>query len=313
MIVAFLIRRLLVAAALAFTVSSASLLLARLAPGDYATDVLGIGAGRARVEEMRTRYGLNRPILEQYGAWIGGVLRFDFGRSLAYERPVVDLLPERAANTAILGLTALAAATLIGVPLGVVSGSRRRGPLTAIIRAISIVLLSMPPLLTSLFLVFVAARTGWLPIGGMGSGSPGGAELLRHLVVPAAALALPIAATFERLQAQAMTEVLGEPYMQAALARGIPRSRLLWRTALRPALRPLASVYGLIIGTLLSGSFVVEMITTWPGLGRLMLEALLARDLYLVAGCAAAGSAFLAVGTMLSDVALAVVDPRARE
>jgi peptide/nickel transport system permease protein len=311
--IAFLIRRVFVAAALVFTVSSASLLLSRLAPGDYATDVLGIGAGRERVEEMRARYGLNRPFLEQYGAWIAGVLRFDFGRSLAYDRPVVDLLPERAANSAILGLTALVAATVVGVPLGVISGSRRRGLLPAIIRAISVVLLAMPPLLTSLFMVFVAARTGWLPIGGMGTGSSSGVELLRHLVVPAAALALPIAATFERLQAQAMNEVLGEPYMQAALARGVPRSRLLWRSALKPALRPLASVYGLITGTLLSGSFVVEMITTWPGLGRLMLEALRARDLYLVAGCAATGSAFLAAGTLLSDISLAIVDPRARE
>jgi peptide/nickel transport system permease protein len=150
----------------------------------------------------------------------------------------------------------------------------------------------------------------------MGSGSSGGAgvvDLLRHLVVPAAALALPLAAMFERLQAQAMREVIGEPYVLAALARGVPRSRVLWRDALKAALRPIASVYGLVVGTLLSGSFAVEIITTWPGLGGLMLEALRARDAYLVAGCAAAGSVFLACGTLLSDAALALVDPRARE
>jgi peptide/nickel transport system permease protein len=174
----------------------------------------------------------------------------------------------------------------------------------------------MPPLLTSLFLVFIAARTGWLPIGGMrsaASGAAGAVDLLRHLVVPAAALALPLAAMFERLQAQAMREVIGEPYVLAALARGVPRSRVLWRDAFKAALRPIASVYGLVIGTLLSGSFAVEIVTTWPGLGRLMLEALRARDVYLVAGCAAAGSVFLACGTLLSDAALALVDPRARE
>jgi peptide/nickel transport system permease protein len=310
-----LLRRLVFAVALVFTVSSASLLLTRLAPGDYATESLGIGAGRQRLDEMRARYGLDRPIFEQYRGWLLGALRFDFGRSLAYDRPVADLIPERAANTAILAVTALVAATLVGLPLGIVTGTRPSGAVSTAIRAASIVLLSMPPLLTSLFLVFVAARTGWLPIGGMRSGSSGGAaiDLLRHLVVPAAALALPLAAMFERLQAQAMREVIGEPYVLAALARGVPRSRVIWRDAFKAALRPIASIYGLVVGTLLSGSFAVEIITTWPGLGRLMLEALRARDVYLVAGCATAGSVFLACGTLLSDVALALVDPRARE
>jgi peptide/nickel transport system permease protein len=311
-----LLRRLVFAMALVFTVSSASLLLTRLAPGDYATESLGIGAGRQRLDDMRARYGLDRPILEQYREWLIGALRFDFGRSLAYDRPVADLIPERAANTAILAVTALVAATLVGLPLGIVTGTRPSGAISAAIRAGSIVLLSLPPLLTSLFLVFIAARTGWFPIGGMRSASSGAAaavDLLRHLVVPAAALALPLAAMFERLQAQAMREVIGAPYVLAALARGVPRSRVLWRDAFKAALRPIASVYGLVIGTLLSGSFAVEIVTTWPGLGRLMLEALRARDVYLVAGCAAAGSVFLACGTLLSDAALALVDPRARE
>jgi peptide/nickel transport system permease protein len=315
-VLAYLVRRVGFAIALVFTVSSASMLLTRLAPGDYASESLGIGAGRQRLDEMRARYGLDRPIVEQYRGWLIGALHFDFGRSLAYDRPVADLIPERAANTAILAATALVAATLVGLPLGIVTGTRPSGAISAAIRAGSIVLLSLPPLLTSLFLVFIAARTGWFPIGGMrsaASGAAAGIDLLHHLVVPAAALALPLAAMFERLQAQAMREVIGEPYVLAALARGVPRSRVLWRDAFKAALRPIASVYGLVIGTLLSGSFAVEIVTSWPGLGRLMLEALRARDVYLVAGCAAAGSVFLACGTLLSDAALALVDPRARE
>jgi peptide/nickel transport system permease protein len=316
----YLLRRLLFAVALVFTVSSGSLLLTRLAPGDYASDALGIGANRERLAEMRAKYGLDRPILDQYRDWLVGTLRFDFGRSLAYDRPVADLIPERAANTAILAITALALATLVGLPLGIVSGSSPGGAASSLIRAGSVVLLSMPPLLTSLLLVFVAARTGWFPIGGMQSGplrgATGGAavlDLLHHLVVPALALALPLAAMFERLQSEAMHEVLGQPYVMAALARGVPRSRVMWRDAFKAAVGPVASVYGLVVGSLLSGSFVVEMITTWPGLGLLMLEALRARDVYLVAGCAATGSLFLACGTLLSDAALALVDPRARE
>jgi len=110
-----------------------------------------------------------------------------------------------------------------------------------------------------------------------------------------------------------MSDVVGQPYVLATLARGVPRSRVVWRDGLKPALRPVAALYGLVIGTLLSGSFAVEVITAWPGLGRLMLDALRARDVYLVAGCAAAGSLFLAAGTLMSDAALALVDPSARE
>jgi peptide/nickel transport system permease protein len=312
----YIARRTAFAVFLVFAVSSASLVLARLAPGDYVTTSLGIDARRETIEQARARYGLNRSIGQQYRDWVVRAARLDFGRSLIYDRPVADLIPERAANTAVLALTALFAATLVGLPLGVISGSRQGGVVPWAIRAISLILLSMPPLLTSLFLVFVAARTGWLPVGGMSAaGVAGGAalDLLRHLVVPAAALAMPLAAMFERLQAQAMSDVVGQPYVLATLARGVPRSRVVWRDALKAALRPVAALYGLVVGTLLSGSFAVEVITAWPGLGRLMLDALRARDVYLVAGCAAAGSLFLAAGTLMSDAALALVDPSTRE
>ena len=313
---AYIARRTAFAVFLVFAVSSAALVLARLAPGDYVTTSLGIDARRETIEQARERYGLNRSIGEQYRDWLVRAAQLDFGRSLIYDRPVADLIPERAANTAVLAFTALLAATLVGLPLGVITGSRRGGAVPWAIRAVSLILLSMPPLLTSLFLVFVAARTGWFPVGGMSAaGAPNGAtlDLLRHLVVPAAALAMPLAAMFERLQAQAMSDVVGQPYVLATLARGVPRSRVVWRDGLKAALRPVAALYGLVIGTLLSGSFAVEVITAWPGLGRLMLDALRARDVYLVAGCAAAGSLFLAAGTLMSDAALALVDPSARE
>ncbi len=305
---AYALRRLAFAIVLVFAVSSASLLLARLAPGDYVTGTMGVDASRQAVEAARERYGLNRPFGAQYRDWLVGALHFDLGRSMQYDRPVAELIPERALNTGILALTALAVATLVGLPLGIVTGTRRRGVIPAAIRGTSLVLLSMPPLLTSLFLVFVAARSGWLPVGGMTAS--GGEGLLVHMVVPVGALALPLIAMFERLQAQAMSETIGQPYVLATFARGVPTSRVIWRDALKNALRPIASIYGLVVGTLLSGSFAVETITAWPGLGQLMLGALRARDVYLVAGCAAAGSIFLAIGTLMSDAALAIVDPR---
>jgi peptide/nickel transport system permease protein len=314
---AYFARRLAFAVFLVMAVSSASLVLARLAPGDFVSASVGTDASQQVRDQQRQRYGLDKPIAAQYRAWLSAAVRLDLGYSMQYDRPVRDLIPERAANTAILAAAALVFATVVGLPLGVVTGSRRGGAIPGVIRAASIVLLSMPPLLTSLFLVFAAARTGWLPISGMRSAgaADGGAllDLLRHLVVPAAAIGLPLAAMLERLQSQAMNEVIGEPFVIAAVARGVPRSRLVWRGALKAALRPVAAVYGLVVGTLLSGSFAVEVITAWPGLGSLMLQALRTRDVYLVAGCAGAGALFLACGTLLSDVALALVDPRASD
>lgn len=315
----YFVRRLVFALLLVAVVSSSALLLARLAPGDITSEQVGTGVSARSLNAERARLGLDRPIAQQYAEWIGRAIRFDFGTSLKFGRPVGGLVAERARNTAVLAVVALLLATIVGLPAGVVAGSRT-GVVSGAIRGASVLALSLPSLVSSLLLVVVAARTGWLPTGGMSSLDAGAtvtwwgalADLARHLVVPAAAIALPLAAMMERLQAQATSEALGELYILAAAARGVPPGRLLWRHALKPALRPVTSIYGLVLGSLLSGSFVVEIVTAWPGLGRLMYDALCSRDVYLVAGCAAAGGAFLAVGALLSDLALAVVDPRLR-
>jgi peptide/nickel transport system permease protein len=312
----FLVRRLLLAALLVFVVSSASLVLISLTPGDYVTESLGLNASAATQQRTRAAYGLDRPVVSQYGAWLWRAVRFDFGRSLMYDRPVSDLLPERALNSALLAGSALALATLLGVPFGVLTGSRGSSVVASVGRLISIAFVSAPPLLASLMLVVLATRTGWVPVGGMYSAasttrSP--VDLLAHMIVPVLALALPLAAQFERLQSQSMRETIALPFVTAAAARGIPWRRIVWRDALRVSLKPVVALYGIAIGSLLSGSFVVEMMTGWPGLGRLMFDALRSRDLYLAAGCAATGAVFLAFGTFLSDLALAVLDPRTRE
>jgi peptide/nickel transport system permease protein len=139
------------------------------------------------------------------------------------------------------------------------------------------------------------------------------ADVARHLPLPVLALGLPMAATFERLQSQAIAEALAQPFIAAAAAKGLSRRDLVLRHAWRVSLRPICGVYGIAIGALLSGSFIVELVTAWPGLGRLMYEALGARDIYLVTGCAAAGAIFLALGTFAGDLLLAIADPRVRE
>jgi peptide/nickel transport system permease protein len=315
---AFLVRRVAFALVLVACSSSAAFLLTRAAPGDVTTQ-LGPLAKASELAATRARFGLDQPLIVQWALWASRAVRLDFGESFLYNRPVAQLLGPAALHTAMLAVVALVVATASGLFLGVVSGSGRAGP-RAVIRALSALCVSLPPLLTSLIFVFIAARTGIVPAGGMTSSNAGdltwGAWLLDvawHLPLPALALALPIAATFERLQSQAMTEVVDQPFVAAARARGVPRGALIWRHAWPVSLRPICAVLGVAIGALLSGSFVVEYVTTWPGLGRLMYEALRARDIYLVAGCAATGSAFLACGTLAGDLLLAAVDPRVRE
>jgi peptide/nickel transport system permease protein len=294
-----LARRLLFAALLILFVSSAALLLVRFAPGRPDQQIDLTPEMRARI---RAELDLDSPLLVFYGRWLQRLARLDLGTSFYYGRPVTELVLDRAANTAILAATALTLATIVGVPLGILTASRRRGILPSIVRGASVVALSTPPLLTALALVLVAARTGWLPIGGMGTAW--------HMVIPAVALAFPVGATLERLQAGATAETLRQPFILAALARGLPPSSLLWRHAFRASVAPVLGIYGVIVGTLFSGSFAVEIVTSWPGLGRLMYEALVARDIHLAAGCAVAGSCFLVVGTLAADLAHGWADPR---
>jgi peptide/nickel transport system permease protein len=308
----YVVGRAAAALLLVFLVSSAALLLAQAAPGDYASQ---FGVAPERIEAERHRLGLDRPLLEQYARWLRRSVTFDLGESFQYQRPVTTLVRERAANTALLAVAALLIATLLGIPGGILTGSQR-GMTVSLIRGLSLVLISLPPLITSLVLLMLAARTGWLPVGGMGTPEDDAswvtraAITLRHLVIPAAALGLPLAATIERLQSQSMGEAIRRTSTLAARARGIPAVRVVGRHAWRLSLGPLLAIYGVLFGSLLSGSFAVELATSWPGLGDLMRQALVARDTYLVAGCAAAGAVFLAAAVLVADVVHGALDPR---
>ncbi len=311
----YVTRRLLFALLLVLLVSSSALWLTRLAPGDLTTQ--NPFAPAEEVARLRARYDLDRGVVEQWALWLSRAVRFDFGESFLFNRAVSGIVARASINTAALALVALVVATVIGIPLGVFTGSRRNGVLTHLLRGASVLCLSVPPLLTSLVFVWVAARTGWFPVGGMSSVhaaslGPGAwlADLAWHLPLPAIALALPIAATLERVQSQAMGEAVQQPFVAAALARGLSYDQLVLRHAWRASLRPVCALYGIVIGALFSGSFAVEYVTSWPGLGRLMYEALRARDIYLVAGCAAAGALFLGLGSLVSDLLLAAADPR---
>jgi peptide/nickel transport system permease protein len=313
----YLLTRLAFALLLVYVVSSAAFILTRIAPGGY-VDQQCVTLTADECKALRLRLGADRPLAEQYLSWMSGIIRLDFGQSFLYGRPVGALLRDRAINTAMLATIALLFATAIGIPLGIYSGTNH-GIGRATVRVLSVIGLSVPPLIGSLALVFLAARTGWLPVGGMTSSAGVEmtwaqwlADLARHLPLPALALAIPMAATLERLQSEAIESASHESFVAASRARGVDRMRSILRHAWPVSLRPVLGLYGVMIGTLFSGSFVVEVVTSWPGLGQLMFAALRARDLFLVAGCAATGAFFLAAGTLISDLLLAYTDPRVR-
>jgi peptide/nickel transport system permease protein len=313
----YLLTRLVFAFILVFVVSSAAFILTRIAPGDFAEQQC-LTLSAEQCVALRHKLGLDRPLAEQYLSWMSGIIRLDFGQSFLYSRPVGGLLRDRAINTAVLATIALLFATAIGIPLGIYSGTSR-GAGRAVIRVLSVIGLSVPPLIGSLVLVFLAARTGWFPVGGMTSSTGVDmtwaqwlADLARHLPLPALALAIPMAATLERLQSEAIESSTHERFVAASRARGVDRWQSILRHAWPVSLRPVLGLYGVMIGTLFSGSFVVEVVTSWPGLGRLMFDALKSRDLFLVSGCAATGAFFLAAGTLISDLLLAYTDPRVR-
>lgn len=297
-LLAFAGRRIAAAVLFVVVVSAAAFVLVRLAPGDATTDVFLARGGPTAVAEARERLGLNQPLLIHLGEWFRGLVTFDLGESSVYSRPVSDLVRERAGATARLAALALLLAAAIGLPLGVLTASAPR--LAAVVAPISIALVACPPILAVLGLSLLAVQTGWLSI------LPG------TYALPVLALALPLAAMLERLQSRAMVETLGSPDLVAAAARGVPSGRLLWIHAARQSLRPVLGIAGAVIGTLFSGSLAVEMVTSWPGLGRLLFDAVAGRDLFLAAGCALVGAALIALANLIADVARAIVDPRLR-
>lgn len=310
----FILRRILHTLALVFVATSAALVLVHLAGSctfDFVLDPKYAAAECGRL-------GFDRPLGEQYLAWMGRALTLDFGESVRFNRPVAALLGERIGNTVLLGVTALVLALAIGLPAGVYTASAPASVGARIIRGAALLLVSAPPLVTALVLLLLAARTGLFPAGGFTVAAHGGAidwlaAAARYLPLPALALALPTAAGLERVQSRAMEATLTEPSITAARARGVPARRTTWVHAWRLSLPPVLGVLGVVLGSVLSGSLIVEIVMSWPGLGQLMHHALVARDMHLAAGCAAAGALFLALGINASELALLLADPRRRE
>jgi peptide/nickel transport system permease protein len=316
----FLCRRLGHAVFLLFGVSLLSFGLAELAPGDYLSDMwLDSSISPETIAALRDQYGLDDPLPVRYLRWLGSAFKGELGYSIAYSTPVAPLLWQRALNTLLLTVTATVLSWLIAVPVGVWCADRKGRLFDRMSTVGTSVLLATPELLLGLVLLVVAVHTSWLPVGGMVSLEydrlgPAGKlwDLLIHLLLPVLALVLGALPTLIRHTRAAMLEILSSPFIQAARAHGIRRRRLLWRHALPAAANPLISLLGLSVAGLLSGSLLIEVIMSWPGVGPLLLEAIMARDIHVVVGTVVLSSFFLISGNLLGDLLLYLTDPRVR-
>jgi peptide/nickel transport system permease protein len=316
----YVLRRLAHAALLLFGVSVLTFLFAALAPGNYFDEMkLNPQISPTAIAALRAQYGMDRPLPVRYTRWLGALLRGNLGFSFAYNSQVWPLLRMRAAHTLLLTTMAMLLAWGLAVPLGIWSAEREGGWPDHALALVWGLLLLIPDLVLALGLLMFAVHTGFFPAGGM---AEVGAESLPwaarardfalHLVLPVAALGLSTSPILVRHVRAAFLDVLDSPFLRAARGHGIPRRRLLYRHALRAAANPLLSLFGFSLGTLLSSSLIIEVVMSWPGLGPFLLEAILARDQYVVIGGVLLSTVFLVGGNLFADLLLYWADPRIR-
>lgn len=300
-----LLRRVAWTPVTALAVASAVFLLLHLVPGDPVAMMLGEGAEAAEAEQLRAELGLDRPLAEQYLRYLAGLLRGDLGSSLHFRRPVAALLGETVPATLELACAAMVAAIAVALPLGVFAASRRGRAADRLARGFALVGVSLPSFwLGPLLILAFSIGLGWLPV----SGRAGPASL----VLPAITLGLGLAALLTRMVRTAVAEELGRPYVVTALARGLSRRAALWRHALPNALIPVVTVLGLQFGGLLTGAILTETIFAWPGLGRLLIQAIRLRDYPLVQGAVLLIAGIYLLVNLATDLLYARLDPRVR-
>jgi len=315
----FLALRLLRAMFVLMGVSVFAFVLIDLAPGHYFEEMrLNPQISRETIAAVQVEYGLDRPLPVRYWRWLRSVSRGELGFSVAYKSPVWPLLRPRIANTLILTTAALVCSWLIAIPLGVWMASHPRRWMSRVVGMGNTFLLVTPDVLISLALLALALGTGWFPTGGMHAPASDSElfgnlkDLTMHLLLPVCTLAAAMLPVLVRHVRSAMLEVLESQFIVAARGHGISQFRLLFRHALPAAANPLISLFGVSVGLLLSGSLLVEVIMSWPGLGPMLLQSILERDPHVVVAAVLLSTVFLVAGSLLADVFLCIADPRIR-
>jgi len=315
----FILRRLLQTIPLLLGISALTFLLLQLAPGDYLTILKeNPQNSQAMIDAMARRFGLDKPWYVQYVLYLKNIfLHFDFGESFERHQPAFTVLREGLLNTLLLAVSALVITWGTAIPLGVWAAVRQHSWVDQGLSFLAFLWLSIPEVLSGLLLLFVAANTGLLPVGGIRSmdwdsmDTMGkGLDLLRHLALPAVVVGLvPLASRMRQMRGN-LLDVLRLDYVTTARAKGLDESTVIFKHAVRNAINPLITLFGFTIGALLSGALVAEIIFSWPGLGRITFEALTKQDQYVVLGGVQLASAMLILGNLIADVLLAVADPR---
>jgi peptide/nickel transport system permease protein len=303
-VIRYAARRLLLAIAVAFAVSAIAFLLLRVS-GDLASSLAGEEATAADVERIRAQYGLDRPVLVQYGEWLWRALGGDLGRSLFYPEAVSWLILDRLPNTALLACLGLALALLLSLPLGVVAAVWRNSWIDRLALALAVLGQAMPSFWFALILIFVFGLTlGWLPVSGT--------ESYANFVMPAVALGWFSTPVLMRLTRAGMVEVLAADYIRTAHAKGLPVGVVLVKHALRNAVAPVVALASVQFGNMLSGSVVIETVFSLQGLGYLAWESISRKDFPVVQGILLVVALFYVVLTLVSDLLNAWLDPRIR-
>jgi peptide/nickel transport system permease protein len=288
------------------------LLLSR-APGDFLSELAADPRlAPTTLAQLRAEYGLDQAYYHQYGRWLGGLLSGELGYSFVYQRPVAELIAPRIGRTVLLNALALALAWLLGLALGLGSGVVRHPAARWLNGALATLLISTPPVLLALLLMAVAAPLG-LPTGGMttpGRDTADFGDVARHLALPVIAVAVVWLPVVMRHTAASVGQTMTAPFIRTAQAKGISRWRILFRHALPNAWNPLATLFGFSVSSLLSASLLVEVVMSWPGMGQLMVDAVLRRDLYLVVDLAVLAAFLLLAGNLIGDFLLYFSDPR---
>lgn len=300
---AFLARRLGGAVLVLAVVSLVTFALLDWVPGDAAQSLIGEYASTEALEKLRQELGLDAPFLLRYSRFVWGALRGDLGRSLISGRPVADMVMARFGYTALLVVTALGVALILGGVLGLLAAARSGGLLDLALMALSCFGVALPTYWLGLMLILLfALHLGWLPVAGAGT--------LAHLVLPALALALPTASMVARLVRASVLDVRDAEYVRTAWAKGLPAWRVWQRHILRNSLIPVVTLVALHVGHLLGGAVVVESVFGWPGVGRLMVQAVLDQDYPVVLGGVLLLAAMYQIINLVVDLAYGWLDPR---
>lgn len=311
--IAFVVRRLLATIPVLGIVAVFVFLLLRLTPGDPAAVIAGENANAAQIEEIRAKLGLDRPLATQFAVWIGRVLQGDLGESFFYKKTVLDLILERLEPTLMLSLCTIVLAVAIAVPLGVLAAYSHETWIDRATMAFSVLGFSVPVFVIGYMLIQVfALELGWLPVQGYGRLSQGFGGFIERMILPSATLSVIYIALIARITRASILEVLGEDYIRTARAKGLSDAKVLRRHALRNAAVPIVTVVGIGIALLIGGAIVTESVYNIPGLGRLVVDAVLARDFPIIQAVILVFSVAYVVVNLVIDLAYTLFDPRIR-